>query len=164
MANILTVSRIILSVLLLFAHPLSCPFYVFYVLCGLTDAADGFAARKTGTASEAGARLDTAADTVFAAVCLIKLLPVIELPVFLLIWTAIIALIKIVNIISGFILQKKFAAVHSVFNKVTGALLFALPFTFPFADIRYSGSVVCAVAAVAAIHEGYVILTKGKEK
>lgn len=164
MANILTISRIILSVLLLCAQPLSRPFYVFYVLCGLTDAADGFVARKTGSASEAGAKLDTAADSVFAAVCFIKLLPVIELPGFILIWTAVIALIKIINIISGFVVQKKYAAVHSLFNRVTGAMLFVLPFTFPFAALRYSASVVCATATLAAIHEGYVILTKGKRK
>lgn len=48
MANILTISRIFLSVLLMCTHPLSCSFYILYVLCGLTDAVDGFVARKTG--------------------------------------------------------------------------------------------------------------------
>ena len=49
-------------------------------------------------------------------VCLIILLPVIELPIHLLIWTVIIALIKIINIISGFIVQKKFVAVHMPYS------------------------------------------------
>ena len=84
MANILTISRIFLSVLLMCTHPLSCSFYILYVLCGLTDAVDGFVARKTGSASEMGAKLDTAADFLFVVVCLIKLLPVIELPMRLL--------------------------------------------------------------------------------
>ena len=112
MANILTISRTLLSVLLLCTHPLSCSFYILYVLCGLTDAVDGFVARKTGSASKMGAKLDTAADFVFAIVCLIKLLPVIELPSHLLKWTVIIALIKIINNISGFIVQKKLMAVQ----------------------------------------------------
>ena len=160
MANILTVSRIFLSVLLLFTHPFSYSFYILYVFCGLTDAVDGFVARKTDSASELGAKLDTAADFVFVVVCLIKLLPVIELPIHLLIWTVIIALIKIINIISGFIVQKRFVAVHTILNKVTGALLFALPFSVSFADLQYSRSVICAVATFAAIQEGHLIRTK----
>ena len=160
MANTLTISRILLSVLLLCTHPLSCSFYILYVICGLTDVVDGFIARKTGLASETGAKLDTAADFVFVVVCLIKLLPVIELPIHLLIWTVIIALIKSINIISGFIVQKKFVAVHTILNKVTGAMLFVLPLTVSFVDLRYSGSIVCAVATLAAIQEGHLIRTK----
>lgn len=160
MANILTISRIPLSVLLLCTHPLSCSFYILYVFCWLTDVVDGFIARKTGSASETGAKLDTAADFVFVVVCLIILLPVIELPIHLLIWTVIIALIKIINIISGFIVQKKFVAVHTILNKVTGAMLFVLPFSVSFVDLRYRGSVICAVATFAAIQEGHLIRTK----
>ena len=159
-ANILTISRMLLSVLLLCTHPFSCLFYILYVLCGLTDAVDGFVARKTGSASEMGAKLDTAADFVFVVVCLIKLLPDIELPIHLLIWTVIIALIKIINIISGFIVQKKFVAVHSISNKVIGAMLFALPLLVSFVDLRYSGSIVCAAATFAAIQEGHLIRSK----
>lgn len=162
MANILTISRIILSVLLLCTHPFSYSFCILYVLCGLTDAVDGFVARKTGSVSELGAKLDTAADFVFVVVCLIKLLPLIELPIHLLIWTVIIALIKIINIISGFIVQKKFVAAHTILNKVTGAMLFVLPLTVSFADLRYSGSIVCAVATFAAIQEGHFVRMKRK--
>ena len=160
MANILTISRIILALLLLRFPALSVPFTVVYVIAGLTDVVDGFIARKTGSDSEMGAKLDTAADFVFVVVCLIKLLPVIELPIHLLIWTVIIALIKIINIISGFIVQKKFVAVHTILNKVTGAMLFVLPLTVSFVDLRYSGSIVCAVATLAAIQEGHLIRTK----
>lgn len=162
MANILTISRILLSVLLLCTHPFSYSFYILYVLCGLTDAVDGFVARKTGSVSELGAKLDTAADFVFVVVCLIKLLPLIELPIHLLIWTVIIALLKIINIISGFIVQKKFVAAHTILNKVTGAMLFVLPLTVSFADLRYSGSIVCAVATFAAIQEGHFVRMKRK--
>ena len=84
-------------------------------------------ARKMNTVTEFGARFDTAADFVFVVVCLIKLLPVISMPAWLCIWIVIIALIKIINIISGHIVQRKLVAVHSVMNKVTGVLLFILP-------------------------------------
>ena len=55
---------------------------------------DGAVARKTGIVSELGARLDTIADLVFTAVCLIKLLPVLDVPAWLYLWIAVIAIIK----------------------------------------------------------------------
>ena len=76
MANIITGIRIVLSVLLLFFPAFSPAFFVLYIAAGASDMIDGAVARKTGTVSEFGSRLDTAADIVFAAVCLIKLLPV----------------------------------------------------------------------------------------
>lgn len=55
--------------------------------------------------------------------------------------------------------QKKFVAVHSVMNKVTGALLFILPLTLSTIDLKYSAIVVSMVATFAAIQEGYYIRT-----
>ena len=113
--------------------------------------ADGAVARRTGTASEFGSRLDTAADIVFVAVCLIKLLPVLHVPGWLYIWIAVIAFIKVANIAVGYIRQKEFISVHSMINKVTGVLLFVFPLTLAFIDLRYSATVVCMVATAAAI-------------
>ena len=64
---------------------------------------DGAVARKTGTVSEFGSRLDTIADIVFVAVCLIKVIPVLDVPVWLYIWITIIAFIKVANIAVGYI-------------------------------------------------------------
>ena len=85
---------------------------------------DGAVARKTGTVSEFGSRLDTIADIVFVAVCLIKVIPVLDVPVWLYIWITIIAFIKVANIAVGYIQQKEFISVHSLMNKMTGGLLF----------------------------------------
>ena len=77
MANAITIFRMAASIVLLFCPAFSPVFYVFYIMAGLSDMLDGFAARKTNTASRFGARLDTIADYMFVIVCLIKLLPVI---------------------------------------------------------------------------------------
>ena len=132
-AAALTFFRMAAAGVLLFCPVFSPAFYAFYIAAGLSDMLDGFAARKTNTASGFGAKLDTAADLVFAAVCLIRLLPVLNIPAWLYVWIGIIALIKLVNTVSGFAVQKKFAAVHSVMNKATGALAFLFPLTVPFA-------------------------------
>lgn len=160
MANALTVTRMALSLMMLCFPAFSVPFYVLYVAAGLTDMADGWIARKTGTVSEWGSRLDTAADCVFVAAGLVKLLPAMELPRFMLIWIALIAVIKGINVLSGFVIQKRFVALHTVLNKVTGALLFALPLTVPLVSPRVSGCVVCLAATLAAIQEGHFIRLK----
>ena len=80
MANVITGIRIICSVALLFCTPLSGMFYVLYLTAGLTDMADGTIARRTNSVSEFGTKLDTFADFVFVVVCLIKLIPVIGVP------------------------------------------------------------------------------------
>ena len=160
MANAISIIRITASIALLFCQAFSPAFYVFYIAAGLSDMLDGFVARKTDTASKLGARLDTIADFVFVVVCLIKLLPVLSVPAWLYAWIGIIALIKVVNIVSGFAVQKRFVAVHSVMNKATGALLFLLPLTIPAAPLNYSEVIVCAAATFAAIQEGHFIRTE----
>ena len=160
MANAITVFRIAASIVLFFCPAFSPVFYLFYIAAGLSDMLDGFVARKTDTVSLLGARLDTIADFVFVVVCLIKLFPVLSIPAWLYIWIGIIALIKVVNIISGFIVQKRFVTVHSVMNKATGALLFLLPLTISTVPLKYSAIVVCAAATFAAIQEGHFIRTE----
>ncbi|MBQ1370153.1 MAG: CDP-alcohol phosphatidyltransferase family protein [Clostridia bacterium] len=160
MANFITGLRIVFSVVLLFCPALSPAFYALYIAAGVTDMIDGAVARKTGTVSEFGAKLDTTADFVLVVVCLIKLLPVLHVPAWIIIWIAIIAFIKVANIAAGYILQKEFLSVHSIMNKVTGGLLFVFPLTLSFIDLRYSAAVVCVVATAAAIHEGYLIKTE----
>ena len=160
MANIITIIRILCSTAILFSPVFSVAFYALYIIAGLTDIADGLVARRTNTVSEFGAKLDTVADVVFDAVCLVKLLPVMDIPVWLYVWIGIIAFIKVINIVSGFVVQKQFVAVHSVMNKVAGLLLFALPLTLSFVDLKYSATVVCAVATFAAVQEGHFIRTK----
>lgn len=156
-ANIITIVRILCSLALLFFMPLSLPFYALYTAAGLSDIFDGWIARKTNTATEFGAKLDALADIVFAAVVLIMLLPILELPLWMIGWIGVIALIKLVNIVIGFIRQKEFISVHSVMNKVTGGLLFVFPLTLTWNDLRYSAAVICAVATTAAVYEGYLI-------
>lgn len=159
-ANIITFCRIPLSFVLLFLAPLSVPFLAVYLLCGLTDMVDGTIARRTNTVSAFGSKLDTAADFVMVAVCLIKLIPVLEFETWMYVWIAIIALIKVINVASGFVMQKKFAAVHTVMNKITGGIIFIMPLTLNCIDLRYSAAVACAVATFAAIQEGHYIRTK----
>ena len=157
MANIVTGCRILGSILLLFIPAFSSWFHILYLVCGITDMIDGTIARKTNTVSAFGARLDTVADFLFVGVCLGKMLPVMHMPSWLWLWIAAIAAIKIINIISGFVCQKRFVAAHTIMNKGTGFLLFLLPLTLPLIELKYSAIGVCLVATFAAIQEGHFI-------
>ena len=160
-ANIITGSRIVFSLPLLFIPLSSAGFYVFYLFCGFTDMIDGTIARKMKVVSKFGARLDTAADFVFMFVCSIKILPLIHIPVWLLIWIIIVALIKIFNIVVVFIHKKKLLSIHSVLNKTTGIALFILPLLKTFVEITYGIAIICALATIAVMQEVYFVV-KGK--
>lgn len=159
MANFITGIRILCSMILLLCPVFSVPFYVFYIVAGITDMIDGTIARKTNTVSEFGTKFDTVADFVFIAVCLFKLIPVMDIDAWIYLWILFIAIIKVVNMVSGYVMQRKFVVVHSVMNKVTGALLFVLPLTLNLVELRYTVMVVCLVATFAAIQEGHYIRT-----
>jgi len=158
-ANMLTGYRIFGSILLLFLPIFSLSFYVVYLLCGFSDMLDGTIARKTNSASTFGSRLDTIADLIFTAVSLFKLLPAIHVPQWVWIWVGAIALIKISNILWGYVTKKQFTAIHTLMNKATGFLLFLLPLAVPFWALNYVTIVGCSVATLSALQEGFYIIT-----
>ena len=123
---------------------------------------DGTIARKRNSVSEFGARLDTTSDFIFFAVTLIKLMPVIHIPKWIWVWIAVIAIIKIFNVILGFLYTKKLISLHTVMNKITGLLLFLLPLALQFIEIKYSLIAVCIIATISAIQEGYLIKKRGE--
>ena len=157
-ANIITSCRILGSIGLLFCPVFSDGFYVLYLFCGLTDMVDGSIARKTGTVSSFGARLDTVADFLFVIASFVKLVPVIRIPVWICGWAAVIAVVKLVNLVWGSTQMKQMPSLHTIANKATGLCLFLLPLTMSFVDLRYTAPVVCAIATIAAIQEGHYIV------
>lgn len=103
MANVITGIRIFVSAALLLCPVFSPILYAMYLIAGLSDMADGIVARKTNSVSEFGSRFDSIADFVFVAVCLIKILPVMDIQIWLYVWTVVIFFVKIINIISGYV-------------------------------------------------------------
>lgn len=163
MANFITGIRIVCSIALLFCPVFSPAFYTLYIAAGLSDMTDGTVARKTGTVSEFGSKFDTAADFVLVVVCLIKLMPIIHVPTWLIVWIILIAVIKAINLISGYVMRKEIVVLHTAMNKLTGVLLFILPLTLSFIDLKVSGALVSAAATFAAVQEGHRIRTTAPE-
>ncbi len=166
MANIITGIRIICAVALISCPAFSKWFYVFYIAGGISDVLDGYLARLLKKETKLGARFDTVADIIFTLVVIIKVIQMVNVPVWLLIWAICIAAVKCINIISGFVIYKRFVSEHTIMNKICGVLLFAIPFCIgifhnqPITDVLIV--LTCAAATFAAVQEGHYIRI-GKE-
>jgi len=154
MANAITGIRILCSVILLFTKVFSPRFYALYIAAGISDVLDGIVARKFNLESQFGEKLDTIADICFVGATLYKLLPAMQIPIWLWVWLTVIVLIKLTNIVSGFLHQKTFVAKHTAANKITGILFFLFPFSLPFLPLECGATMVCAMATIAAVQEG----------
>ena len=152
-ANGITVSRILFSLAMILFPPSSVPFAVLYVLCGLTDVLDGFLARKLHTESTTGERLDSIADLFFAVVYAVKILPFLNIPLWMWIWVAVIGAVKITSILIASTKAHRLLIEHSFGNKLTGLLLYLLPLSVCVAEVKYGAILVCAVATGTVIKE-----------
>ena len=150
-----------MAVALPFVQSAPAVFWTLYLLCGLSDVLDGAVARSTGTVSRLGEMLDTIADIIFVAVWIVLFIPAIDVGQWLWIWTGVIALIKVVNVISGLAMKKGFVAKHTPANKATGIMLFILPMVILLEVIQVPYIVmVCLLATFAAIQEGHLTRTE----
>ena len=132
LANIITVSRIIISISMAFVIPFSSTFFLLYSYCGISDIIDGFVARKTHTESVRGALLDSIADIVFLAIIAFKLVPLVfkTLPN----WSIVVCII--ITIV-----------------KVMGMVLFLSMYMFMLVDVDIIIFFLCIVGIIAAIEE-----------
>ena len=103
--NLLSVSRIALCLPLLLVDAMTMPFWVLYLIAGLTDILDGFLARRWGVESKFGARLDSLADFVFVLAVGYKLFPYLKLPATLWMMIGLVALVKVINAICSYVVN-----------------------------------------------------------
>ena len=158
--NAISALRFLGAVCLLFFGVESCAFWVIYFVCGLSDMADGYLARKLGCESQVGALLDSLADLVFMICCCFKLIPALAFPKWLWIWGGVIVATKIINQISALVMYKKCIFPHTIANKVTGVLLFVgVPLTV-FLESIVPMVIIAVVATFAAVQEGHFIRTE----
>ena len=156
--NIITLLRIADSLGLLLCDVTSVAYWIIYALCGISDIADGWLARKLRCVTMKGALLDSLADICFVACCAWKLLPILELPQWLWLLAGVIVAIKVVNQLSALVMYGCCCFPHTLANKWAGFLLFiAVPITF-WSIVPIT--IVASVATFAAVQEGHFIRTR----
>ena len=155
LADSMTALRILASGCLLVLPMGSLWFLAVYTLAGLTDALDGWVARKTGTSSEFGARLDSIADLLFYGILLFRLFPVLWRLLPRKIWYAVgaVLLIRLTAYAIAAVKYHRFASLHTWLNKLTGGAIFLLPYVLSGpGGIAYSWGV-CLIAFAASAEE-----------
>lgn len=163
--NLLSCSRIALSVALLFLKDRPAPFAVVYSLCGISDIADGYLARVLNAETTLGIKLDSLGDFIFYAVWLFILFTfVIDGNGGLIIACVItVAMIRAANLAITKAKFKQWGILHTIGNKVTGFVLFLMLPVCVFAGgvLPWSIIAVSSIAALSALEET-VILLKSK--
>lgn len=161
-ADVFTFCRIAGTLLLVFLRPLSMDFFKIYALTGMTDVLDGWIARKTKTASDFGARLDSIADLLFYTVMLLRVFPILWTTIPANIWYAV-AVILILRILAYGIAAMKyrrFASLHTYLNKVTGGAVFLIPFLLVTEYAAVYCWITCAIAAASTLEELLIHLSR----
>ncbi len=162
--NLLSVLRMLGTAALLFAEPFTIAFFVLYSLCGLTDVLDGTIARATHTTSDLGAKLDSAADLLFYAVLLVRIFPALwqRLPrtVWLLVGAAL--LVRVASYTLVAVRDHSFASLHTVLNKLTGLMVFAVPYLLISPAAVPGCFATAAMAVVSSADELVLHLKEGK--
>ena len=153
--NCITALRLVASIALIFIEPMSTAFIVIYTIGGLTDAIDGFLARKMGLVSDFGSKLDSVADLSFYAVMLIKIFPLLfkQLPVIIWYFVAGIIVFRIIMYVMNAILGGEMLTSHHYLNKASGAMLFCLPYFVGWQFLEYYSWAIIGIVYVAGIYE-----------
>lgn len=156
MANIITILRILGTLLLSVTIPLSGEFFVLYTLTGITDVLDGYIARKTNTCSEFGSKLDSAADLMFYGIILYRLIPILAKFLPIGIWYVVmgILVLRVFTYVFTAIKYKVFMSNHTYLNKMTGFCVFLIPYflKMPSALLGYC-TVTCVVCTAASVYD-----------
>lgn len=157
--NLLTALRLLLSPILLLFPPAKGAYLAIYALCGVTDVLDGFLARHFHVESVAGARLDSAANFLLTAILLWTLWPVIQPGETALILIGITILLRFGAAVTARIRFGRLGFLHTMGNKLTGALLFLYPFSLPLGMGQLPLILPCSVALLTAAEELIIELT-----
>ena len=161
--NLISSARMVGAMCLLlldFTPQILSGFWGIYTICGVSDIADGYLARKLKSETKAGALLDSVADLVFVVCCAVKLIPLLNLPQWMWIWIGVIAAIKVINQMSALVVRRRLVFPHTLANKLSGLFLFVSVPLFVCLELSLPLYGVAGLATFAAIQEGHIIRSK----
>ena len=159
-ANIITFSRLIGGLILIFLETLSLPFYIVYTWCCLSDCLDGFAARKLHITSNLGSKLDTISDLLLNTVMILKLKPILDELLSFKTWCLIygVVCIRVLLYLYVFWKYKKLLSRHTILNKTTAVLLAFLPYTIRWKYFFMHAYLIILIAYVSVVEEIHYII------
>lgn len=161
--NILSASRGVAAIIMMFFPVFSPGFWVLYCWGGISDMIDGPIARKMNAESGLGSKIDSVADLIFVICAAVLILPVMHLPLWVWLWTAAIGAVKIAGIIVGSCRHRELAIPHSLSNRLTGFFLFCLPFAVNTIGVLIPAVIVCSTATLSLLDEPLLSITRHED-
>lgn len=120
-----TILRMPLAVMLVVTGSHHALAFAIFAVAVATDVADGWWARRRGTASDRGARLDSLADVVFVAATAWVVVTAVILPPAAIVGAAIaiVGTIRVASLLVGRLRLDTWAIMHTDLNRASGAAL-----------------------------------------
>jgi len=145
-----------MAIPLMLLTPFELPFMIIYVMAGVSDMIDGPLARKYNVTSQLGATLDASADILLILIVVFRILPLIEFSSWLVVWIAIVIIIKALSSVVGYIRHKRFILLHTYLNKFFVVVLFLFPIFYLFVETDILIIVLLAIATIAFLEDIYI--------
>lgn len=161
--NAISILRMMLSLGMIFLFkPLGTAFWILYFICGFSDWADGWIARKYRASSRTGEVLDSLGDVMMILTAGYVILKSVIIPGWLWIYLFMIAFIRILSLMIGYIRYSTWTTIHTYANKAAGlAIFFGIP-----VYVNWGWNpvmiVLCVIAAVSAVEEMAILLLTDK--
>ncbi len=158
-ANAITLSRILLCFGAFFFLGSKAAFFTLYLTAALTDALDGYVARRLNTQSNLGARLDSIADIVLFALALmgwwvwandpfVKAIPAVGATLVL----------RLGSIAVGAVKYRSAIFLHTLLNKAAGLVLIAALPMYSLLHSRWIVFITLFVCTISAAEELLILL------
>lgn len=150
--DVITLSRIASSILMLIVPGFSTEFFIIYAIGGASDVLDGYVARRFDLSTEFGSRFDTFADICFFCSTLAVIAASYKIPVWLFIWVVVLASMKALCSVYSIIVSKRISVSHTTMNRIAGLLLFALPLAIIRFEFVPCATIVAFAATASSLH------------
>jgi len=133
-----------------------------YIYSVVTDFIDGPIARKTNSASNFGAFMDSAADMLFVLIALFIFIPIIDFTSLMIAGIVLILFVRFLGFGIGFKKHRTFTMLHTYANKAGGVILAFFPIFYGVLGLEISFIITFAAIFLSSLEE-LIITIRSKE-
>ena len=161
--NIISIFRLVFSCILFFVVDNITLLFTLYILCGISDIADGYIARRMKAETNLGAKLDSIADVTLYAFIVFMLISQTDIlnDKVTLYTLALTVIIKSANLFITRLKFKQWNILHTLGNKSIGLIVYlSMPIFYFQPDISsFITLIICIIAVIASLEESLILIT-----
>ncbi len=155
--NVISLCRIFILIFMIFFIKNEFLLIILYLICGISDFADGYIARKTKSESVIGAKLDSIADLLMFSWILIYIVSRMSNEIrFIYFWIIFIGIIRVLNLFIVLLKYKTIGILHTWANKLTGVMVFFVPIIHYFFQTTFPVLFIIILAIFSSIEEMFI--------